>query len=92
MNNSEELIKKADIQGIASEGARIYDSLRLQYEPAQNGKFLAIDIESKETFIGNTSSEAVELARKAHPDKVFYVVKIGHSVAETMASLGLNSL
>lgn len=92
MNNSEELIKKANIQVIASEGAKIYESIRLQHEPAQNGRFLAIDIESKETFIGNTSSEAVELARKAHPNKVFYVVKIGHSVSETMASLGLNNL
>ena len=90
--DSEELIKKADIQNIASEGAKIYESLKLRYEPAQNGKFLAIDIESKETFIGDTSSEAVELARRAHPNKVFYVVKIGHSAAETLASLGLNSL
>jgi len=92
MTNSEELIKNADIQGIASDGAKVYESVKLQYEPAQNGKFLAIDTESKDTFIGNTSSEAVELARKAHPNKVFYVVKIGHSVAETMASLGLNSV
>ncbi|HLC63735.1 MAG TPA: hypothetical protein VJK25_00095 [Patescibacteria group bacterium] len=90
--NSEEIIKKANIQSIADEGAKIYESLRLQYEPDQNGKFLAIDIESKEIFTGNTSSEAVELARKAHPDKVFYVVKIGYSAAETLASLGLNSL
>ena len=90
--NSEELIKKADIQKIAGEGAKIYEGIKPHYEPAQNGKFLAIDIESKNTFVGNTSSEAVELARKAHPNKVFYVVKIGFSAAETLASLGLNSL
>ncbi len=89
---NDELIKKTDIQKIAETGAKIYESIRLQFEPAQNGKFLAIDIGSKDTFIGNTSSEAVELARKAHPDKVFYVVKIGFSAAETLASLGLGSL
>ncbi len=88
--NSEELIKKADIQKIAEEGAKIYDSIKLQYEPAQNGKFLAIDIESKDTFIGSSSSEVVELARKAHPNKVFYVVRIGFSAAETLATLGLS--
>lgn len=91
-NNTEELIKKADIQKIAEEGAKIYEMIRPQYEPLQNGKFLAIDIESKDTYVGNTSSEAVELARMAHPNKVFYVVKIGFSAAETLASLGLNSL
>ena len=92
MNNNEELIKKANIQKIAEEGAKIYEAIRTQYEPAQNGKFLAIDIDSKDTYICSTSSEAVELARKAHPNKVFYVVKIGSSAAETLASLGLNSL
>ena len=90
--NNDDLIKKTDIQKIAEAGAKIYESLRLQYEPDQNGKFLAIDIESKEIFTGNTSSEAVELARKTHPNKVFYVVKIGFSAAETLASLARNSL
>lgn len=92
MSNNEELIKKANIQKIAEEGAKIYESIKLQYEPVQNGKFLAIDVESKDTYIGNASSEAVELARKAHPNKVFYVVKIGFSAAETLATLGLSSV
>ena len=92
INNNEELLKQTDIQKIAEEGAKIYESIKLQYEPIQNGKFLAIDIESKDTFLGDTSSEAVELARKAHPNKVFYVVKIGFSAAETLAGLGFSSL
>lgn len=85
MNNND-LIKKADIQKIAEAGAKIYETIKLKYEPTQNGKFLAIDIESKDAFIASTSSEAVELARKAHSNKVFYVVKIGFSAAETLAS------
>ena len=92
MSNNDELIKKANIQKIAEEGAKIYEEIKLQYEPAQNGKFLAIDIESKDTYIGNASSEAVELARKAHPNKVFYVVKIGFWAAETLATLGYGSV
>lgn len=92
MSNNDDLIKKADIQKIAEAGAKIYDEIKLQHEPDQNDKFLAIDIDSKDTFIGNTSSEAVELARKAHPNKVFYVVKIGSSAAETLARLAPNSL
>lgn len=90
--NNDNLIKKTDIQKIAEAGTKIYETIKLQYEPAQSGKFLAIDIESKDAFIGNTSSEAVELARKAHPNKIFYVVKIGFSAAETLASLASNSL
>lgn len=91
-NKTEDLIKQTNIQKIAEEGAKIYEAIRLQYEPSQNGKFLAIDTESKDTYIGNASSEAVELARKAHPNKVFYVVKIGFSAAETLATLGFSSV
>ncbi len=82
---NEELIKKADIQKIATEGAKIYDQIKVQYDPKENGKFLAIDIDAKKAYLGNTSAEAVVSARQHHPNKVFYVVKIGFDVAETMA-------
>lgn len=81
----ENLIKTADIQRIASEGAKIYDQIKVQYDPQEHGKFLAIDIDSKKAYLGATSAEAVLLARAHHPNKVFYVVKIGFDVAETMA-------
>ncbi len=84
-DNNEELIKKANIQKIAEEGARIYEQIKVNYDPKERGKFLAIDIESEKTYLGNTSAEALELARQNHPDKVFYVVKIGFDVAETIA-------
>lgn len=85
MNNGEELIKSVDIQKIADEGAKIYDHIKVNYDPKEKGKFLAIDIESKKAYLGTTSAEALELARQNHPNKVFYVVKIGFDVAETMA-------
>lgn len=84
-NNTEELIKKADIQKIAEEGAKIYEQIKVKYDPKEKGKFLAIDIDSKEAYLGDTSAEALELAKEHHPNKVFYVVKIGFDVAETMA-------
>ena len=84
---NEELIKKVNIQQLADEGSRIYEELKGQYEPEQNGRFLAIDIETKNVYVGDTSSEAVEKARVVHPDKVFYVVKIGFSASEVLAEL-----
>ena len=83
--DNEELIKKADIQKIAEEGTKIYEQVKINYDPKEKGKFLAIDIESKNIYLGNTSAEAIELAREKHPNKIFYVVKIGFDVAETMA-------
>ncbi|MBU2545243.1 hypothetical protein KKC65_02220 [Patescibacteria group bacterium] len=86
----ENLIKNTNIEKIAKDGSEIYQTIKTQYEPDNNGKFLAIDIESKEVFLGETSSEAVELARTSYPDKVFYVVKIGHSVVDILAHLKAN--
>ena len=85
MANNEELIKKADIQKIAEDGAKVYAQIKINYDPKERGKFLAIEIDSKNVYLGNTSAEALELARQNHPNKVFYVVKIGFDVAETMA-------
>lgn len=85
MSNNDELIKKANIQKIAEEGAKVYEQIKVNYDPKERGKFLAIDIDSKKAYLGNTSAEALELARQNHPNKVFYVVKIGFDVAETMA-------
>lgn len=83
--NKEELLHHADIQKIAKEGAKIYQGLKVNYDPKELGKFLAIEIESKKVYLGKTSAEAVELARQNHPNKIFYVIKIGFDVAESMA-------
>lgn len=84
---NEDLIKQADLQQISAKGMKIYDKIKAQFEPHDNGKFLAIDIQSGKSYVATSSSDAVELARRAHPNTVFYVVKIGHSTAETLASL-----
>jgi|GEM_PF-270769 len=88
MSTSEQLLKNADIRQIAEQGDRIYQKIKGSFEPEQNGKFLAIDVKSENYYVADASSEAVEMARAAHPDTVFYVVKIGHFVAETLASMG----
>jgi hypothetical protein len=85
--NPEELTKNADLQKVATQGAIIYQEIKMQHEPAENGKFLAIDIDSKDVYIADSSAEAVVKARIQHPNKVFYVVKIGFDAAETMAHM-----
>jgi len=83
--DTDDLIKTANIQKIAEDGAKIYERMKAQYEPKERGKFLAIDVESGEPYLGATSAEALALARARHPHKIFYVAKIGFDVAETVA-------
>ncbi|MFH1890063.1 MAG: hypothetical protein ABIJ91_00620 [Candidatus Kuenenbacteria bacterium] len=90
-NNNEELIKQADIQKIAQRGSEIYEGIKVKYDPKEKGKFLAIDIDSENVYLADTSAEALELAREMHPNKVFYVLKIGFDVAETMAKSFINN-
>ncbi len=80
------------IQKISTDGTKIYESLRVQYEPQDNGKFLAIDIDSKDVYMSHDGAEAVELARQAHPGKIFYLVKIGFETAEAVARSFASSL
>ncbi|MFA6296088.1 MAG: hypothetical protein WC663_01945 [Patescibacteria group bacterium] len=87
MKNNDTLIKKADVQKIADNGTRIYEKVKTEYDPKEKGKFLAIDIDSKKLYLGKTSIEAVEKAKQVHPNKVFFVVKIGYDTVESMARL-----
>lgn len=82
---NEDLIKKANIEKIAEEGNKIYQEIKTQYEPKENGKFLAIEVDTKKIYLGTTSVEAIERAREQYPNKVFYVVKIGFNFAEMLA-------
>ncbi len=85
------LLKDIDLEKIAREGNAIYEEVKSEFEPDHHGKFLAIDIESKDHYLADTSADAVASARIAHPEKVFYVKKIGFDAAETMASLTLTN-
>ena len=85
MNNNDNLLKKTDIEKIATEGQAIYSKIKARYEPEKNGRYLAIEIDSKEVFLGKTGVEATIKARNKYPNKVFYLVKIGFTAAETIA-------
>jgi hypothetical protein len=80
-----ELAKNQPFQEIAEKGAAIYQKRRGEYEPKDNGKFLAIEIEKNKIYIGDTSGEALAKARAENPGKLFYVVKVGSDSAETLA-------
>lgn len=62
------MIKKAD---------EIYDGLKSTIEPTQNGKFIAIEVESGKHFIADTREEAVNEIKKEYPDKIPLTRRIG---------------
>lgn len=76
-----------DIQNIAQQGNALYELIKKNYEQKHTGDFLAIDITSKDVFLGKSNSEAVEMAKNKYPDHIFYVVRIGYSATEVLESM-----
>lgn len=85
MQTNNNILKPEEIERIASEGRSIYEGIKSDYEPAKNNRFIAIDIDTKEIFEGNSSAGALKKAKEKYPEKIFYIVKIGESSVETIA-------
>jgi len=55
--------------------------IRHQVEPQQDGKFLALDVETGEYAIGDEALDAVRPLRARRPDAPIYIHRIGHPAA-----------
>ena len=67
---------------VAEKAKNLYEKrLRADLESNHRDKFVAIEPDSEEFFIGSTYSESVMAARKAHPDRIAFVIRVGHDAA-----------
>jgi hypothetical protein len=66
---------------LCTKGKRIYDGIKDKLEPKLNNKFVAIEVDSGDYFIGNDAIEATNKARREYPESVFFLVRIGHLAA-----------
>jgi hypothetical protein len=67
---------------VADKAQGIYDAgLRAKLETTHANQFVAIEPESGEFFLGGTYGEAVTAARTAHPDRISFVIRVGHEAA-----------
>jgi predicted RNase H-like HicB family nuclease len=70
-------LKVPPTEELAQKGQKIYERLKPTLEPAKNGWYVAIEVVSEQYFLGETAEKAIEEAKKAFPDKLFYVTRIG---------------
>jgi len=69
-------------KAVAALGEQIYnENFRAEYEVKYLGKFVAIDIQSKISYLGDSAEEALDKARKASPNGVFHLIKVGSTGA-----------
>ena len=67
----------ADTQQIAIQGKAVYQTLQAKLEKEYLGRFVAIEVESGDYFIGESLNEADARAREKYPGRVFYIVRVG---------------
>jgi hypothetical protein len=63
---------------VAQKGEQIYqEKLKPILEPKENGKFVTIEVNSGEYFLGDSLLEALQQARQKYPDRLFHKKGIG---------------
>jgi len=72
-----------DIRNIGEKGREIFKRISEELERDYRGKFVAIEVDSGDYFVGDTSIEADKKAREKYPKKVFFLGKIGYRAAVT---------
>ena len=68
-----------DHRELGRRGREYYERfLRAKLEREYNGKFLAIEVESGDYELGDSTLDALERAEAKHPDCAFCLLRIGH--------------
>ena len=72
----------ADTKSVIERAKRIYaERLRAVLESHHRDRFVAIEPESGEYFLGDTFDEAVKAARTKYPSRLSHTIRIGHRAA-----------
>lgn len=57
-------------------------------EPAEKGKFVAIEPDTESYFVDKDGTKALLRARDAFPGKLFFLIRIGYDAANSIGGYG----
>jgi hypothetical protein len=67
---------------VAQRAKAVYESrLREELEANHLNAFVAVEPDSGDYFLGETLSEAIQSARRRHPQRLSFAIRIGHPSA-----------
>jgi hypothetical protein len=73
---------------VAERAKAIYSQrLQAELEAAHPNRYVAIEPESGEHFLADSFGAAVAAARTAHPQRISFVIRIGHTAAIHLGGL-----
>ncbi len=74
---------------LAEKSKAFYErKLKNLLEPAEKGKFVAIEPDTESYFIDKDGTKALLKARDAFPDKLFFLMRIGYEAADSIGGYG----
>ena len=74
---------------LAEQSKAVYErKLKSLLEPSEKGKFVAIEPETESYFVDKDGTKALLRARKAFPDKLFFLIRIGYDAADSIGGYG----
>jgi hypothetical protein len=72
----------AETKHVIDRAKRLYaDHLQTELESQHADRFVAIEPESGEYFLGDTFDEAVKSARAKYPSRLSHTIKVGYRAA-----------
>lgn len=75
-------------ESIAVRAKAIYaERLQAKLETENQNKFVAIEPESSDYFVSDSFGQAVADARLVHPDRISFVIRVGHQAALHMGAV-----
>ena len=79
----QQFYQQPDVRKISQKGQQLFEALDPELREKHRGEFIAIEVDSGDSFIGETEMEANQKARAKHPGKVFFLGRIGYPTAYT---------
>lgn len=75
------MVRPATLE-IAQRAQALYEQgLRRRLEQTDFNRYVAIEPDSGDFYLGDSLSEAIFAARKAHPESISFAIRIGHDSA-----------
>jgi len=72
----------AETKSVIDRAKRVYaDQLQASLESEHMDRFVAIEPESGEYFLGDTFDEAVKAATTKYPSRLSHTIRVGHRAA-----------
>jgi hypothetical protein len=76
-----------DLEDLARRGQEYYDRfLRAKLLPKHKGEFVVLDPETGDYEIDEDEVAAMERARARHPDRLFYILRVGYRTSMSFSA------